>query len=316
MENKMNKFGLERLLAVLAVAFACVSMWGCGFEDGTHKEWSGRDLKKIVGFLDDSLVIVGDARRWHEVSDKDGDVVGMGAWGRQALYLYNYRVQEKGPRWVDSLDNGYYDNFGYFKGQLTDSVIWGNDGLVWSFWKVYDKPYKVTINEEYDDCSEAFTITSVKQWLDNRFIALGESSLKNIDGCQYAVLDTVGKKLIYKRLDKDLEWIKECNDVIFREKRLNCLTIKDDSEYAYLIVNEKIQDSLPLGHVYVMGNYTKNVHRSAAFLNRILDVGNDLWYINEKKELVNIGVHVMQDGSHPANPGISFKDDNAGEIKY
>ena len=40
MENKMNKFGLERLLAVLAVAFACVSMWGCGFEDGTHKEWA------------------------------------------------------------------------------------------------------------------------------------------------------------------------------------------------------------------------------------------------------------------------------------
>ena len=96
---------------------------------------------------------------------------------------------------------------------MTDSVIWGNDGLVWSFWKVYDKPYKVTINEEYDDCSEAFTITSVKQWLDNRFIALGESSLKNIDGCQYAVLDTVANTLTYKRLDANLKWIEKCDDV-------------------------------------------------------------------------------------------------------
>ena len=40
MENKMNKFGLERRLAVLAVVLACGGMWGCGFEDGTHKEWA------------------------------------------------------------------------------------------------------------------------------------------------------------------------------------------------------------------------------------------------------------------------------------
>lgn len=40
MENKMNKFGFEKMLAVLAVAFTCVCMWGCSFEDGTHKEWA------------------------------------------------------------------------------------------------------------------------------------------------------------------------------------------------------------------------------------------------------------------------------------
>ncbi len=125
MENKMNKFGLKRLLAVLAVAFACVCMWGCGFEDGTHKEWMYRDAKKVVGFLDDSLVIVGDVRRWREVSDEDGDVVGLGAWGHQALYLFNYRVRENGPRWMDSLDNGFESDFEYFRGQLSDSIIWG-----------------------------------------------------------------------------------------------------------------------------------------------------------------------------------------------
>ncbi len=43
MENKMNKFGLERQLAVLAVAFACVCMWGCGedvrfLESGSRKD--------------------------------------------------------------------------------------------------------------------------------------------------------------------------------------------------------------------------------------------------------------------------------------
>ena len=312
MENKMNKFGLKRLLAVLAVAFACVCMWGCGFEDETHKEWYGRDLKKIVGYLDDSLVIVGDVRRWHEVSDKDGDVVGMGAWGRQALYLYNYRVQEKGPRWVDSLDNGYDDDFGYFKGQLSDSVIWGNDGLVWSFWKVHDKPYKVTINEVYDDCSEAFTITSVKQWLDNRFIALGDSSLKNREGCQYAVLDTVENTLIYKRLNKDLEWIGKCNDVSVKKGEIYCLALMDEPLNLYLIKEGFFLDTLLQGEPYRW-----NDHSGVGFMGEVLNMGNNIGVIDMNNKINSLGVRVVNDGSSStAHPGISFKDDNAGVIKY
>lgn len=52
MENKMNKFGLKRLLAVLAVAFACVCMWGCS--DENIEELSSHDL---IGYSGDSLVV-------------------------------------------------------------------------------------------------------------------------------------------------------------------------------------------------------------------------------------------------------------------
>ena len=43
MEKKVKKFGLRKMLAVLAVALACVCMWGCGDllrEDG-EKEFTG-----------------------------------------------------------------------------------------------------------------------------------------------------------------------------------------------------------------------------------------------------------------------------------
>ena len=312
MRNLLNNFRVAKRNAVAMTILACVCMWGCGFEEETHNEWFGRDLKKIVGFLDDSLVIVGDVRRWHEVDDEDGDVVGLGAWGHHALYLYNYRVQEDGPKWMDSLDNGYDDDFEYFKGQLTDSVIWGSNDHVWSFWKVYDKPYKVTINEGYDGCSEAFRIVSVKQWFDNRFIALGDSSLKNFDGCQYAVLDTLEKKLIYKRLDGELEWISKCNDVKVKEGEIYCLALMDEPLNLYLIKDDFFLDSLLQGEPYGWNNRS-----GVSFMGDILNMGNNIGVININNKINGLGVRIVNDGSAPAAlPRLSFKDDNAGEIKY
>ena len=306
-------------IKVLAVLFACVCMWGCGdyFKESSHKEWDYRDLKKIVGFFDDSLVIVSDARRWHEISDENGDIVGLGSWGHHALYLYNYRVQENGPRWMDSLDNGFYDGFEYFRGQLNDSVIWGADGNQISFWKVYGKPYKIDVEKLKDGCQQDFDLTKLKTWFDGRFIAMNDMSLTySGDSCQYAVLDTAEKTLTYKRLNKDLEWIGICEDVVVVNGDLDCLTMKDNSENAYLLVNGANRDTLPLGNLYLMGNLSKDVMKSTSFMGRILNVGNDLWYLNKDKEIINLDVHVVQDGSFPANPGITFKNKNFGEVKY
>ena len=106
MENKMNKFGLKRLLAVLVVAFACVCILGCSswFDEDTHFDWAEhRTEKSIVGFVDDSLVIAYNARNWYERTDEDDDQVGSGN-GNQAIWIYNYRVQLDGPvlwiRWT------------------------------------------------------------------------------------------------------------------------------------------------------------------------------------------------------------------------
>ena len=61
MEKKIVNFGFEKLLTFTIIALSCVSMWGCS--DDVTFEWDkSRGNAKIVGFIDDSLVMVGDYR--------------------------------------------------------------------------------------------------------------------------------------------------------------------------------------------------------------------------------------------------------------
>ena len=56
---------IKRLIVAALATLACVGMWGCGDDVSMH--WSEeRSLGKVVGFVDDSLVIVSTSRYWHE----------------------------------------------------------------------------------------------------------------------------------------------------------------------------------------------------------------------------------------------------------
>ena len=251
MENKMNKFGLRKMLAVLAVALACVCMWGCG---DTEFRWNDvRSGAKVVGFVNDSLVMVGDYRCWTEITDGVGanykDIDGC---GQERLCVYNYRVQEDGPRWCDSLSN--QNSTGIFgmevhssrpSGQMTDSVIWGgfvNNSI--RLWKIGELPHEISLNKKMEGCSVDFTVQSVKQWFDGTFIAKSDRSLNAGDGnCQYAVLDTVGRTLAFKRLNEKMEWIKKCDDVRTWGNDVVCLK-RRDNELLNLLVNNEGKDSI------------------------------------------------------------------------
>ena len=212
---------IKRLLVVALAALACGSMWGCTDVDF---HWSDkRSNAKIIGFVDDSLVMIGDYRYWSEITDEwNGGYSEIEGFGHERLCVYNYRVQEDGPRWCDSLDNE--NETGAFMGQITDSVIWGS-GLPNSLklWKIGEKQHEIKLAAEKNGCSVEFKVSSVKQWLEGRFIVRGGNSLNaGNDSCQYAVLDTLSRMLTYKRLDKDLEWIKVCDDVRAWGKDVYC----------------------------------------------------------------------------------------------
>lgn len=111
-----------RLFVFAAITFACVGMWGCG--DRVEFKWSDdRGTPLIAGFVDDSLVVAYDCREWLETTESWS--IGDGyseksSCGHDRLLVYNYRVQEDGPRWTDSLTN---KSGGYRWYQLTDSVF-------------------------------------------------------------------------------------------------------------------------------------------------------------------------------------------------
>ena len=215
---------MKKFQVVLVTLLTCVCMWGCS--DETLRWVDNRSLGGVVGFVDDSLVIVSSYHYWHEEVDPAfGTSYDREGRAHPGLSLYNYRVQLDGPVWSDSLDNSRDDDFEYIKGQLADSVIWGGDPKSEvSFWKIGDKPHRIKIKKAFDGCSiDVPYTTKLRPWLDGKILVLGNNRNPNIEGfnldslgdeyCQYGVLDTIQKTVTYKRLDAVLKWIKECDDV-------------------------------------------------------------------------------------------------------
>ena len=269
----LNTNPFKPLFAILAVALSCVCMWGCGDllrEDG-EKEFTGHYIKgnaKVVGFIDDSLVIVYDFQYWNQDLADGTQITGT---GKQRLRVFNYRVQEDGPRWTDTLDN-MTEVYDYVRGQLSDSVIWGGNGRnTFSFWKLGEEPvaYGVSINKE--GCDVDYSVRALRPWLNGDIIALGEETI-NADGnsCQYAILDTTAKTITYKRLDKDLEWIKQCDDVRALKNKIYCLrTMVHTDQIGHLIVNNEDQGLLEINAAI------------GPFWGDMLELGNNLCKISD-----------------------------------
>lgn len=250
MENKMSKFGLKRLFAVLAVAFACVCMLGCS--ETTFEWYDERSKPSVAGFINDSLVVVTDCRGWYEDTETkwNSGYSTVTSCGHDRMVVYNYRVQEDGPRWSDSLTNEY-DGQRWF--QMTDSVFWRWNGDDILLWKVGEKAHEMRLSRKNDGCSQSFKVERIRQWLDGKFIALGGKLNGDGNICQYAVLDTVAKMIAYKRLGKDLEWIKECDDVRAWGDDIYCLIFDEKDGKSFMLKNEKIVIHAP--HKFTIGGF-------------------------------------------------------------
>jgi len=269
-----------RLICVAIGVLACIGMWGCGDllrEDG-EKEFTGHYIKgnaKVVGFIDDSLVIVYDFQYWNQDLADGTQITGT---GKQRLRVFNYRVQEDGPRWADTLDN-MTEVYDYVKGQLSDSVIWGGNGRnSFSFWKLGEVPVVKGVSVGKDGCDVDYGVRALRPWLNGTIIALGEETLNaGGSGCQYAVLDTVLNTLTYKRLDADLKWIEKCDDVRAWGKDVYCLLRKKENLSILLSINNMVVDSLETD------NKEKYAVYPALFAGNMLYLGENICSLEKMK---------------------------------
>lgn len=277
----LNRFEIVRLYAFVIAAFICVSTWGCGNETEWNSDFGGAE---VVGFIDDSLVIVYDSQGWHQdqgsfIQDH-GDISGR---GHQRLRVFNYRVQEDGPRWSDTLDNDDVEDFNYIKGQLSDSVIWGGDPKsVVSFWKIGSKPRKMNVKKLFDGCSiDVRYTTKLRPWLDGKILVTGNTLNPDIDGfnldslgsdyCQYAELDTIQKVITYKRLNDDIIWIKRCDDVRAWGDDVYCFMPGEHAFEAVLLRNR--MDTIDVPVKFTVGDFWGNVLHPNANLCNLVDSG-------------------------------------------
>ena len=277
---------IKWLLVVALGALACVCMWGCG---DTYYDWEDRrSSRRVVGFVDDSLVMVGDIRCWTKyeetvlaMSDED---LGSGC-GHTRLCVYNYRVQEDGPRWCDSLDNTRDEST--LIGQMTDSIVWGgNVPESIKLWKLGEKPHEKKLHKAVEGCSVVFKANFVKQWLGGTFIIRGDNSLNaGGDSCQYAVLDTAAKLITYKRLDDDLKWIKQCDDVRAWDDDVYCVILDDEGENSLVLKNESVV--IPAPRKFAIGGFWGNMIKLSGNICSInsdkITCSDVIWYGNELK---------------------------------
>lgn len=267
---------IKRLIVAALATLACVGMWGCGYEgDGERVFADHFGSASIVGFIDDSLVIVADDKSWSQNFSDGTDFVGR---GHQRLRVFNYRVQEDGPRWTDTLDN-FTDEFDYVKGQVSDSVIWGahGDELI-SFWKLGEKPIVHKISVKTEGCSRKFAIKNMRTWLDGLIWVSGivfsgqrMNDLLNArsDTCQYAVLDTVAGTLTFKRLDENLKWIQRCDDVRAWGDDVYCFMPGEHPFEAVLLRNGI--DTIDVPIKFTIGEFWGDVLRPNANLCALTD---------------------------------------------
>ncbi len=244
-----------RLLVLVVGAFVEICLCGCS--DKVEFKWFGRRNMAIAGFIDDSMLVAYDCRGWLETTEtwSIGDGYSeKSSCGHDRLLVYNYRVQEDGPRWSDSLTN---KSGGYRWYQLTDSVFWRWDGNEILLWKLGETAHKMKLSRKNDGCLRTFEINRMRQWLGGNFIALGGGFSTGGDDCQYAVLDTIERTLTYKRLDKDLEWIEKCDDIRAWGKDVYCVILKKENEISIVLKNEKILISSPI--LFYIGGFWGNM---------------------------------------------------------
>lgn len=285
MKNLSKKVEFARLnFAVLAMAFVCIGLFGCS--DDEFKWYDGYVGAEVVGFVDDSLVIVGDYQLWKEshegMFEPYWDVEGS---GHERLCVYNYRVQETGPRWCEQLDDE--KTTGAFAGQMTDSIIWGR-GLPnkLKMWKIGESQHEIKLSKSLEGCSTEFGISSIHQWLDGKFIARGDKSLSS-GGCQYAVLDTVARTITYKRLDENLEWMKMCDDVRAWGEDVYCLIFDKVDGRSVLLKDATDSIFAPMEKLYegcFSGNMLELGVRICSLINDEIVCSDVKWTGNQELE--------------------------------
>ncbi len=303
-----------KLFAVAMAAMLCAGMWGCSdwFPEDGEKEFTGHYIKgnaKVIGFVDDSLVIVYDYQYWNqELADKS-QITGM---GKQRLRVFNYRVQEDGPRWADTLDN-MVEDYNYVRGQLADSVIWGGkDNKSFSFWKLGETPIVKDVKIKKEGCSADFGylgVRSLRTWLKGTILAMGENSL-NAGGsdCQYAVLDTVARTLVYKRLEENLKWIEKCDDVRALGDDVYCLGINEERNGFGLFVDDELKDSVLVDSVANVSSLWLSFEFE--FMGDMIYFGHNINSIDYEKQKIKIYPNVK------ATSALNFVDENDNNVNY
>lgn len=278
MKNLSKKVEFARLnFAVLAVAFVCFGMWGCGLfdEEVTTTVNEERSGGMPIALLDDSLAIVYNSRGREEHAEScnyysscDYGVMNQG------VFLVNYR-EKRAPYWGDTTKGVLY----IAKGLAYDStVIFYKDDGCFGLWKVgenLDVRKKIKWN---DGCAWKDFYTQARPWQN------GNVLLKDVYPCPYAVLDTATGNVKKLEFNGENSWLEGCDDITYMDGGVVCLkALYAENRYGvYKYVNNEFSDSLIWQNAF-WSEYTKNV----------LEIRGNMFTIKHPTETIDYKSNVL-----------------------
>lgn len=279
MKNLLRKFEIEGLLAILALAFACVSMWGCmGCSDEKVID-SGISVGNHFYMVDDSTIML-DFFSWETVEFYSSYIQGRDEETRVTEYLaYLVNVnrdtvykkidfpENKKSESLDQVEDGlifFFSNDDYATGDLSKA----------SEWRFAQSGNVVKLNAVSGDIDSKDYLVDFRneKFKGKKILSLHDMKL----GFEYRsrffyVWDIEENSIARWEPTGESKWVAECNDIRWTEKQFRCLMAKGD---IFLFdENKNVLDSLAKGsyQLDVSANY------SLRFYGNYIGVGHHIY---------------------------------------
>ncbi len=288
MENKVTKFRIEKLLAVLAVALACISMWGCMGCSEEKVIDSGTSIGRHFYMVDDSTIML-DFFNWETVEfyssyihgqDEETRVMGYFAYlvnvNRDTVYR---KIDFPENRKTESLDQ-VEDGLIFFFSE--DNYAAGNLSKV-SEWKFAQNGNVVKLNVMSGDIDSTDYLVEFhnENFKGKKILSLHDMKL----GLEYRsrffyVWDVAKNSTARWEPTGESAWMAECNDIRWTEEKFRCL---DEKNGRVLIVDER--ENI-LGSLQTKGcGLPECFYNSLRFYGNYIGVGHQIYKMYENGEI-------------------------------
>jgi hypothetical protein len=207
----------KKIIALFALALACVCMWGCGLLDDEERFVVDKNRTNgyLVAIIDDSLAIMQNRRGW-ELWDDDCNSWEYCDKGTMnpGIFLVNYRKKQS-PLWGDTVEGRISVVDGYFH---DSSALFSNIDGEFGFWRIGEKP-RVVRKWNCEAPCECNYEKYGRPWMYGNVLLNMEWNKE----CPYAILDTATGNVTKLEFTGDYAWLEGCDDITYIDEEIICL---------------------------------------------------------------------------------------------
>ena len=288
MKNLLKKSEIEGLFAILALAFACISMWGCmGCSDEKVID-SGISIGRHFYMVDDSTVML-DFFNWEMVEfyssyiqgrDEEFRVTGYLAYlvnvNRDTVYKKIDFPENKKSESLDLVEDGlifFFSNDDYATGDVSKA----------SEWRFAQNGNVVKLNAVSGDIDSTDYLVDFRNenFKGKKILSLHDMNLElEYKNRVFYVWDIAENSIARWEPTGESAWMAECNDIRWTEDGFRCLDEKN-GKILMIDENKNVLDSLQTKGC----GLSECFYNSLRFYGSYIGVGHQIYKMYDDGEI-------------------------------